>query len=164
MKGYVAIIIGILTILVVFLLPFGIQIDLGPGPNSIISMIWEVPLSPAWYSIRFFSAFQYYLEFSFFRFFFVLDVFLLIIGKYNKIRFFLIGLISEIILLVLSIPRMFILNSHGDNLFIIMFPIPFLMIFDLILIMLANRLKFYNINDKIYNNNNLKQKIMNDLI
>ena len=163
MKGYVAIIIGILTILVVFLLPFGIHIDLGPGPNSIISMIWEVPLSPAWYSIRFFSAFTY-LEFCFFRFFFVLDVFLLIIGKYNKIRFFLIGLISEIIPLVLSIPRMFILNSQGDNLFPIIFPIPFLMIFDVILIMLANRLKFYNINDKIYNNNNLKQKIMNGLI
>ena len=163
MKGYVAIIICILTILVVFLLPFGIQIDLGPGPNSIISMIWEVPLSPAWYSIRFFSAFQYHLEFCFFRFFFVLDVFLLIIGKYNKIRFFLIGLISEIIPLVLSIPGMFILNSQGDNLFTIIFPIPFLMIFDLILIMLANRLKFYNINDKIYNNKNLKKE-RNELI
>ena len=141
MKRYIIIISGILTILVVFLLPFGIMIDLAPqGPNSIVSMIWEVPLSPAWYSIRFFSAFLYYFDFVFFRLVFVIYVLLLIIGKYNKIQFLLIGIISEIVPLVLSIPRIFIRNSDGDNLFIIIFPIPILLIFDLILVILANRL------------------------
>lgn len=164
MKRYLSIIIGLLTILVVFLVPFGIRIDLGPGPNSIVSMIWEVPLSPAWYSIRFFSAFLYYFAFCFFRLFFVLDVFLLIIGKYSKIRFILIGLISELIPLALSILSIFILNSQGDNLFPIIFPIPFLMILDLILVFLVKRLNFYNINKEIYNNNNFKQKVMNGLI
>ena len=142
MKRYLSIIIGILTILIVFLLPFGIHIDLGPGPNSLISMVWEIPFEPAWYSIRYFSAFQYYIIYCFFRLFFLLDIFLLFIGKFNKIRLFLIGFISEIIPLIISIPSMFILNSQGDNLNPIIFPIPFLMIFDLILILLANRLKF----------------------
>ena len=148
MKRYILIIIGVLIILGVFLLPFGIMIDLAPqGPNSIVSMIWEVPLSPAWYSIRFFSAFQYYFEFIFFRLVFVIFVLLLIVGRYNKKRFLLIGIISEIIPLVLSIPRLFIRNSHGDNLYPIIFPIPFLMIFDLIIILLANRLKINNVNN-----------------
>ena len=142
MKRHLIIIIGILTILIVFLLPFGIHIDLGPGPNSLISMVWEIPFEPAWYSIRYFSAFQFYIIYCFFRLFFLLDIFLLFIGKFNKIRLFLIGFISEIIPLIISIPSMFILNSQGDNLNPIIFPIPFLMIFDLILILLANRLKF----------------------
>jgi hypothetical protein len=136
MKRNISIIIGILTILVVFLLPFGIQIDLAPqGPNSIVSMIWEVPLSPAWYSIRFFSAFLYYFEYVFFRLVFVIYVLLLITGRYNKIRFILIGIISEIIPLVLAIPRIFIRNSQGDNLFIIIFPIPFLLVLDVVLVL-----------------------------
>ncbi|MEE9377387.1 MAG: hypothetical protein V3V33_05050 [Candidatus Lokiarchaeia archaeon] len=141
MKRYVSILIVILTILVVFFLPFGVQIDLAPqGPNSLVSMVWEIPLEPAWYSIRYFSAFQYYFSYCFFRIFFMIDIFLLFIGKFNKKRFFLIGIISEIIPLMIAIPSMFILNSHGDNLYPIIFPIPFLLIFDLILGILANRL------------------------
>ncbi len=141
MKRYVSILIVILTILVVFFLPFGVQIDLAPqGPNSLVSMVWEIPLEPAWYSIRYFSAFQYYFSYCFFRIFFMIDIFLLFIGKINKKRFFLIGIISEIIPLMIAIPSMFILNSHGDNLYPIIFPIPFLLIFDLILGILANRL------------------------
>lgn len=149
MKRNLSIIIGILTILIVFLLPFGIHIDLGPGPNTLISMVWEIPFEPAWYSIRYFSAFHYYLVYCFFRIFFVLDIFLLLIGKFNKKRLILISIISEIIPLMISIPSMFILNSHGENINPIIFPIPFLMIFGLILILSANRLKFYNVNNRI---------------
>ena len=128
------IVIALLSIVVVFFVPFGYQVDLGPGPNSIISMIWEVPLQPAWYSIRFFSAFQYHFAYCFFRLFFLLEIFLFFKGKFNKIRFILVGIISEIIPLIISIPAMFILNSHGDNLIVIIWPIPILMIFDLILV------------------------------
>jgi len=141
MKRYVADIISILAILIVFFLPFGIMIDLGPGPNSIVSMIWEIPLNPAWYSVRFFSAFQYYFGYCFFRLFFLLDVFLLLNGKYNKTRFFVIGIISEIIPLTQAILAMSIRNPHGDNLYPIIFPIPFLLIFDIILTRSAKRLE-----------------------
>jgi len=142
MKRYAAYTISILAILIVFFLPFGIMIDLAPqGPNSIVSMIWEIPLGPAWYSVRFFSAFQYYFEYCFFRLFFLLDVFLLLNGKYNRTRFLWIGITSEIIPLTLAIPSMFILNEHGDNLHPIIFPIPFLLIFDMILIRSAKRLE-----------------------
>ena len=77
----------------------------------------------------------------------MIDIFLLFIGKFNKKRFFLIGIISEIIPLMLFIPTMFILNSLGDNLSPIIFPIPFLMIFDLSIILLANRLKINDVNN-----------------
>jgi len=164
MKQYIAIIIGFLTILVVFFLPFGIHIDLGPGPNSIVSMIWEVPLSPAWYSIRFFTAFQYYLVFCFFRLIFVVDIFLLLFGRFNKKRFISIGVISELIPLALSIPALFILNSQGDNLFPIIFPIPFLMILDLFIVFSAVRLDLIKINNEIYNYKNLKENMESDLI
>ena len=81
-----SIIIGILSIIIVFFAPFGYQMDLGPGPNSIISMIWEVPLQPAWYSIRFFSAIQYHFAYCFFRIFFIFEIFLIFKGKFNKIQ------------------------------------------------------------------------------
>ncbi len=141
MQRHVAIIIGISAILIVFFIPFGIHIDLGPGPNSIISMIWEIPLNPAWYSVRFFSAFMYYLEFCFFRLFFLLDVFLLLTGKYNRTRFLAIGIISEIIPLTLSIRGISILNSQGENIYPIIFPIPFLTVFGITLILSAKRLR-----------------------
>jgi hypothetical protein len=134
-------IVAILSFLVVFIIPFGYQVDLGPGPNSILSMVWEVPLTPAWYSIRFFSAFQYHFEYCFFRIFFLIEVFLYFKGKFNKIRFILVGVISELIPLIISIPATFILNSHGDNLIVIIWPLPFLLIFDIILVQLIKREK-----------------------
>jgi len=134
-----SILIGISSIIIVFFLPFGIHIDLGPGPNSLISMVWEIPFTPAWYSIRFFSAFQFFLIYCFFRLFFLLEIFLFFLGKFNKIRFFLIGLMSELIPLILSIPAMLILNSQGENLTPIIFPVPLLLIFDLTLITFINR-------------------------
>ena len=138
MKRYKLIIIGLLSIIVVFLVPFGIHIDLGPGPNSIVSMVWEAPLRSAWYSIRFFSAFQYYFQFCFFRLIFMICILLLIVGKYNKKWFILSGVISELIPLALSIPALFIRNSQGENLLAIIFPLPFLLSFDLILIVLID--------------------------
>ena len=164
MKRFMSVIIGILTVLVIFLLPFGIHIDLGPGPNSIVSMIWEVPLTPAWYSIRFFSAFLYYLEYCFFRLIFVIDVILLIMGKFNKKRFILIGLISELIPLAISIPATFIRNSQGDNLLAIIYPIPILMIFDLIIVFLSNQLGLIKISNEIYNEKNSKENLESGLI
>jgi hypothetical protein len=134
MKRYTSILILVISILVIFFLPFGIHIDLGPGPNSLISMIWEIPFEPAWYSIRYFSAFQYYIFYCFFRFFFLLEVILLLTNKYNRTRFILIGVISELIPLMVSIPALFILNSQGENLLPIIFPIPFLLVFDILLV------------------------------
>ena len=125
--------------LVVFLLPFGVHIDLGPGPNSLISMVWEIPFEPAWYSIRFFSALQFFPEFCLFRLVFMLEIVLFFIGKYSKKRVFLIGLICELIPLLLSIPAMFILNSQGENLEPIIFPLPILLLFALTLIFFINR-------------------------
>ena len=138
-KRFLLVVIGLLSIIIVFLVPFGYHIDLGPGPDSVIAMIWEIPLEPAWYTIRFFSAILYRFEYCFFRFFFLLEIFLLFIGKFNKIRFLLVGFISEIIPLIISIPAMYILNSQGDNLIPIIIPIPFLMIFDLLTVILMNR-------------------------
>ncbi len=134
MKRYTSILILVISILVIFFLPFGVHIDLGPGPNALISMIWEIPFEPAWYSIRFFSAFQFYIFFCFFRLFFLLELILLLTNKYNRTRFILMGVISELIPLILSIPAMFILNSQGDNLLPIIFPIPFLLVFDILLV------------------------------
>ncbi len=133
------ILIAILSIIIVFFAPFGYHVDLGPGPNSLISIIWEVSLEPSWYSIRFFIGFLYRIEYGFFRFFFLLEIFLFFIGKFNKIRFILVGIISEIIPLLISIPATLILNSQGDNLIPIIWPIPILLIFDLLLVQFLER-------------------------
>jgi hypothetical protein len=133
------ILIGISSVIVVLFLPFGVHIDLGPGPSSILSMVWEIPLEPSWYSVRYFSAFQYFFVYSFFRLLFFLEIGFLFVGKFSKLRFFLIGLISELIPLALSIPAALILNSQGENLSPIIFPIPLLLIFDLTLIWFINK-------------------------
>ena len=138
-QKFLLIFIGILSIIIVFVVPFGYHVDLGPGPDTLLAMIWEVPLEPAMYIIRFFSAFQYRIEYCFFRFFFILEIILLYFGKFNRIRFILVGVISELIPLILSIPASFILNEQGDNLIPIIWPLPFLLIFDLILIYLVNK-------------------------
>ncbi|MFW9969141.1 MAG: hypothetical protein ACFFDF_02995 [Candidatus Odinarchaeota archaeon] len=164
MKRYITIIIGLFTILVVFFVPFGIHIDLGPGPNSIVSMIWEVPMTPAWYSIRFFSAFLYYFDYIFFRLIFVVYIIRLIIGKFNKKQFILIGLISELIPLVMAIVSTFILNEHGDNLHPIIYPIPILMIFDLIIVYLSNQLGLFKTSNEINNKNKLIENMKSGLI
>ncbi|MGD8545227.1 MAG: hypothetical protein PVH12_03525 [Candidatus Bathyarchaeota archaeon] len=141
-KRYVADLIGVLAILVVFFLPFGFMIDLAPqGPNSIVSMFWEIQFRPAGYSVRFFSAFRYYFGYCFFRFFVLFDVFLLLNGRYNKKRLHALGIISEIIPLTLAIVSTFIRNAQGDNLHPIIFPIPFLLIFVKILIHSEERLE-----------------------
>jgi hypothetical protein len=49
--------------------------------------------------------------------------------------------------LIISIPASFILNSQGDNLIPIIWPIPFLLIFDLILVQVFKRKFFINDND-----------------
>jgi hypothetical protein len=140
------------------------MIDLGPGPNSIVSMIWEVPITPAWYSIRFFSAFLYYFEYIFFRLVFVVYVILLMIGKFNKKRFILIGLISELIPLAMAIISTFILNDQGDNLHAIIYPIPILMIFDLIIVYLSNQLGLIKTSIEINNDKIIKENMESDLI
>ena len=144
MKPYMSLLLLILSVLVIFILPFGVHIDLGPGPNSIISMIWEISLDPSWYTIRFFSAFQYFITYCVFRFFFLIEIILLLFNKSNKLRFILIGVISELIPLVLSIPAMYILNSQGDNLLPIIFPIPILLLFDLLIASISFRRKNIN--------------------
>ena len=149
MKPSLSIFIGISAILIIFILPFGIHLDLGPGPNSLVAMIWETPLEPAWYTIRYLSAFQFYFQFIFFRLIFFAEICLLLIGKYNKISFILLGIVSELIPLLISIPGFFIRNTDGDNLLTIILPIPFLLIFDLILVQLVSKLKSNNNNDKI---------------
>ena len=51
----------------------------------------------------------------------------------------MIGIISELIPLVLSIPALYILNAQGDNLYPIIFPIPILLLFDLIIAFISFR-------------------------
>jgi len=149
MKRYISLLIFVFSILVIFFLPFGVHVDLGPGPNTYISMIWEIPSEPAWYTIRFFSAFRYYFIFCFFRLFFLLEIILLFINRYNKIRFILIGIISEVIPLVLSIPALYLLNSEGDNLLPIIFPIPILLFYDLFLaLILSKKMSSINLENK----------------
>lgn len=105
------IIIGLLSLIIVFFVPFGLHVDLGPGPDTLLAMIWEIALEPTIYSIRFFIALLYRIEYCFFRFFFLLEIILLSIGKFNKIRFILVGIVCELIPLIISIPALFILNN-----------------------------------------------------
>jgi hypothetical protein len=128
----------LLTIIIVFLTPFGYHIDLGPGPNSIIAIIWDYSTE---YNIRYFVALRYYFEFYIFRIIllFVLTGFLL--GKISKKWILITAGIAELIPLILSIPASIFLNSQGENSSPIIIPIPILLVFITTLIFIINKKK-----------------------
>lgn len=127
------------SLIIVLLFPFGIQIDLGPGPNSLVSFVWEMSLEPSWYTIRYFTGLEYYFLFDFFRIIFFGYVIYTVFVKYNEGNLLKLAIISEVIPLVLSIPGLLFRNADGDNLSYIILPIPFLVLNTLIIIILLRK-------------------------
>ena len=132
------------SLIVVLFIPFGIQIDLGPGPNSLVSIMWEMSLEPSWYTIRYYTGLNYYLLFDFFRIVFLGYITFTLFVKYNEGNLLKLAIISEVIPLVLSIPGFLIRNADGDNLSYIILPTPFLILYTLIIILLLRKRKLKN--------------------
>ena len=115
----------ILCIIIVFLAPYGYHIDLGPGPNGIFGILWDIQMN---YGFRLFQSLEYF-PYYIFRIVVLYEVFKLFRNKSTKKRLILFSVISEIIPLLFSIPGILFLNSEGENFIPIVISIPILLIY-----------------------------------
>lgn len=117
----------LLSIMVIFLTPFGYHIDLGPGPSSIIAMLWEFPSYPETHPP--FFVLRYFIEFYIFRFVILFAIIRFLQGKFSRKWLIILAIIGELIPLIISIPASLILNSQGENLSPIVISIPILLLY-----------------------------------
>ena len=129
--------IGFISLVIVLLTPYGFHIDLGPGPNSLMAILWEYwDLS----IIRWFTVLEYF-PYYFFRFIVIFYLIRYIVDKVSIKKTIIMGTISELIPLLISIPGVLILNPDGENYIPIMISIPILLIFHLCVVYIFYFLK-----------------------
>ena len=127
---YTLFIICIISILVIFLTPYGFSIDLGPGPNSLMAILWEYRNLSI---LRWFTVLEY-VPYYFFRFIAVYYLIRYISDVVSIKKTIIMVIISELIPLLISIPGILFLNSEGENFIPIMISIPILLLYNVILI------------------------------
>ena len=98
-------VIGLIMTILVFLLPFGYRLDLGPGPDSVMALIWEYIEAPWQSGFRFvdFGIFLTSIIYTFPRFVFLyqmIQYYSLKIPRRSVIRT---GIISELFPMFVSI-------------------------------------------------------------
>ena len=125
LKKQIQIISEILFILIVLIAPYGYHIDLGPGPNGIFAILWDIQAS---YGSQIFESLEYF-PFYLFRFVFLYEVFRFFREKISKKCFLLFGFVAEMIPLLISIPGVLFLSPEGENYIPIMISIPILLVF-----------------------------------
>jgi len=137
------ILIIIASLIVVFLIPYGYHIDLGPGPDAIQAIIWEIYGLGDDVIFRLTIPSRIYIEYNFFRYAVLIGIIIYYFLNCRRMYILIVAIIGELIPLIISIPGFFILNETGDNLIPIIIPIPSLLAFILMLIFLFpyNKLK-----------------------
>ena len=132
----------VLSFIIVLLAPFGYHVDLGPGTNSIMSIIWDYSFE---YNFRFFLALRFHLEYCFFRFVVLIAIILYFIEKITRKWLIILSVIGELIPLILSIPASIMLNNQGENLYPIIIPIPILLLYVILIAQIFKNKKKKNI-------------------
>lgn len=125
------VVIFIIGIIIVFIFPYGYHVDLGPGPNGLMAITWEFPETQN--SILLFSALEYFIYYLY-RLVVLNAIWKFSRGQMTWKRLIRHGLIAELIPVLISIPGALYLNSDGENYIPIMIPIPFLLLFTVLLV------------------------------
>ena len=139
---YLLVLIGILSLVIILLTPYGFHIDLGPGPNSLMAILWEYWDLDVF---RWFTVLEY-VPYYLFRFVALFYIMRYLVDATTKKRAIIITIISEIIPLLISIPGILILDPSGHNYIPIMIAIPILLLNNLSLIFIYSKRKLKNTN------------------
>ncbi|MFW9827990.1 MAG: hypothetical protein ACFFEY_10375 [Candidatus Thorarchaeota archaeon] len=134
---FMIILIGIMSLLILLLTPYGIDIDLGPGPNRLLAILWELLIFDVF---SWFTAFEYF-PIYFFRFIAAYYVIRYISGAVSRKKAIIMSVVSELIPLIILIPGVLILDPSGHNYLPIMIPIPILLLYNLSLIFIFSNKK-----------------------
>ena len=137
---YLLIFIGFLSLIIIFLTPYGFHIDLGPGPNSLMAILWEYRDLEVF---RWFTVLEYF-PYYIFRFITLYYIIKYITSVVSKKKAIMMAIVSELIPLLLSIPGALFLNSDGENYIPIMISIPILLIYNLIVIFTFSKINLNN--------------------
>ncbi|MFW9819551.1 MAG: hypothetical protein ACFFE5_08065 [Candidatus Thorarchaeota archaeon] len=130
-------IIGIITLLVVILTPYGFDLDIGPGPNRLLAILWEYFALAV---IRWFTVFTY-LPFYFFRFISLYYIIRYIMGTISKKKTIIISTLCEVIPLTFTIIGLIFPDPSGEPYINTVIPIPILLLYNLILIFIFSNRK-----------------------
>ena len=134
---YLLVLIGILSLVIILLTPYGFHIDLGPGPNSLMAILWEYWDLDVF---RWFTVLEY-VPYYLFRFIALFYIMRYLVDAATKKKAIIMSIISEIIPLLISIPGILILDPSGDNYIPIMISIPILFLYNLSLIFIFSKRK-----------------------
>lgn len=137
---YMLILIGIFSLLIIYLVPYCYEIDLGPGPNRFLAILWEYRGLDGF---SWFTVFQY-VPFYFFRFVALFYVMRYLMGFVSKKKALIMAIISELIPLLFAIPGVLILNSDGENYIPITISIPILLLYYSVLIFSFSNIRVNN--------------------
>jgi hypothetical protein len=159
--GRSPLVIGIVMTSMVFLLPFGYRLDIGPGPDSIMALIWEYIEAP-WNSGFCFVQIGIFLTsllYTFPRFIFLYQMVRYYSYKNSRKAVIMSGIVSELFPALISV--LMIIGwqlgwtqpppSLSDPWFPIYIPIPALLIIGLGIVLMAPR-KLLKIEDGQENN------------
>jgi hypothetical protein len=133
-------IVMVITIVIVFVFPYGFHIDIGVGPNSVMAILWEYrefQVAAGLPDILFLSALEYFIYYLY-RFVVLYVIWNYTLGKETPKKVIIHGLICELILLIIDFPAVLYREpGTGHNYIPIMIPIPFLLIYCIILVYLS---------------------------
>ena len=122
-------VVGICTV-IVFVLPYGYHVDLGPGPNGLMAILWEYPEGVGFLPLSALEYFIYYL----YRIVVLRAVWRFMSDKMTASRMMTHAVLAELIPVFISIPGALFLNAEGENYIPIMIPIPVLLLFCIVLL------------------------------
>ncbi|MFX0022516.1 MAG: hypothetical protein ACFE9S_09315 [Candidatus Hermodarchaeota archaeon] len=133
---YRLIFIGIISLVIVLLTPYGFDIDIGPGPNRLLAILWEYFALAV---IRWFTVLIYF-PYYFFRFITLYYLMSYIMGRVSKKKVMIMSIICEVIPLTLTIVGLLFPDPTGEPYLNTVIPIPILLLYNLILIFIfSNR-------------------------
>ncbi|MFX1286030.1 MAG: hypothetical protein ACFFB5_20470 [Promethearchaeota archaeon] len=132
----IRIIMMTIAIIIVFVFPYGIHIDLGVGPSGVMAILWEYrefQVAAGDPDTLFLTALEYFIYYLY-RFVVLYMIWKYTLGKEQPKKVIFHGLICELISLLIDIPAvLFREPGTGHNYIPIMIPIPFLLIYCIIL-------------------------------
>jgi hypothetical protein len=124
---YMLILIGIISLIIIFFTPYCFEIDLGSGPNRFLAILWEYR---GLEGFRWFTVFEY-VPIYIFRFVSLFYIIRYLMNTVSKKKAIIMAIVGELIPLLITIPGLLFLSPDGENYLPIAISIPFLLIFHL---------------------------------
>ena len=139
-RSYYSILIGIIGTILLLFVPYAYHIDNGPGPDSIVAMLWDLRFDTPEPFFILIGTLWIFSEYNLIRIVF-LTLYLIFLGRKIRSKYVIIaGIITDLAVLIISIPRIFIVNSEGETLSPVLIPIPTLVFFTILSVYLVKRI------------------------